>query len=117
MSARSESSLRLRVGEEVEIKSAEEILRSLDHNGDSDALPFMPEMLKFCGRRFRVAKRAHKTCDTIDNRGLRRMENPAVHLEGLRCDGAAHGGCQARCMLFWKEAWLRRVGDVRDRTE
>jgi len=27
----------------------------------------------------------------------------------LRCDGAAHGDCQAGCLLFWKEAWLERV--------
>jgi hypothetical protein len=33
----------------------------------------------------------------------------AVHLEGLRCDGSAHGGCQAGCLLFWKEVWLERV--------
>ena len=32
----------------------------------------------------------------------------AVHLE-TRCDGAAHGGCQAGCLLFWKTAWLRKV--------
>jgi hypothetical protein len=36
------------------------------------------------------------------------MQN-AVHLEDLRCDGQAHGGCQAACLLFWKEDWLRRV--------
>jgi hypothetical protein len=36
------------------------------------------------------------------------MEN-AVHLESLRCDGEAHGGCQAGCLIFWKEAWLKRV--------
>jgi hypothetical protein len=33
----------------------------------------------------------------------------AVHLEGLRCSGEAHGGCQAECLLFWKEAWLTPV--------
>ena len=32
-----------------------------------------------------------------------------VHLRRTRCDGAAHGGCQAACLLFWKEAWLERV--------
>src|ERR1700730_18377964 len=32
-----------------------------------------------------------------------------VHLEGLRCGGSAHGGCQAQCFLYWKEAWLNRV--------
>ena len=68
----------------------------------------MPEMLGFCGRRYRVRARAHKACDTIDWQQFRRMES-AVHLEELRCDGSAHGGCQAGCLLYWKEAWLRPV--------
>jgi hypothetical protein len=34
----------------------------------------------------------------------------AVHLEGVRCDGSAHGGCQAGCLLFWKDAWLEEAG-------
>ena len=33
----------------------------------------------------------------------------AVHLDETRCDGQGHGGCQAGCLLFWKEAWLKRV--------
>jgi hypothetical protein len=33
----------------------------------------------------------------------------AVHLEEFRCNGAAHGGCQAKCLVFWKEAWLERA--------
>ncbi len=32
-----------------------------------------------------------------------------VLLEGIRCDGSGHGGCQAGCMIFWKEAWLKRA--------
>jgi hypothetical protein len=32
----------------------------------------------------------------------------SVHLN-LRCDGSAHGGCQAECLLFWKKAWLKPV--------
>jgi hypothetical protein len=35
-----------------------------------------------------------------------------VHLEGVRCDGDAHGGCEAGCLIFWKEAWLRPVGQA-----
>lgn len=92
----------------VEVRSEEEILRTLDAEGKLDGLPFMPEMLGFCGRRYRVRARAHRACDTIDWQQFRRMES-AVHLEDLRCDGSAHGGCQAGCLLFWKEAWLRRV--------
>lgn len=100
--------LGLRAGDWVEVRSATEILATLDERGCLDALPFMPEMLKYCGKRFQVFKSAHKACDTIKDHNSRRMTN-AVHLEGLRCDGEAHGGCQARCLLFWKEAWLKRV--------
>jgi hypothetical protein len=68
----------------------------------------MPEMLQFCGRRFRVHKLAIKACDTINWSGVHRMDH-AVHLAGVRCDGQAHGGCQAGCLIYWKEAWLKRV--------
>jgi hypothetical protein len=98
----------LSVGEWVEIRSKEEILATLDRQGQLDSLPFMPSMFQYCGRRFKVFKRAHKTCDTVNRTGGRRMSN-AVHLEGLRCDGASYGGCQAGCLIFWKEAWLKRV--------
>ncbi len=100
----------LRAGDWIEVKSAEEILATLDDQGCLEALPFMPEMLTYCGQRIRVYKRADKTCDTIEYSGARRMFN-TVHLEGTRCSGEAHGGCQARCLLFWKEAWLRRIDD------
>lgn len=98
----------LRVGEVVEVRSEQEILATLDANGQLESLPFMPEMLRFCGQRFRVDKLALKSCDTINWNGMYRMRN-AVHLENTRCDGQAHGGCQAGCLLFWKEAWLKRV--------
>jgi hypothetical protein len=98
----------LRVGEVVEVRSQREILSTLDANGRLDGLPFMPEMLAFSGQRLRVDKRAIKLCDTIHSTGMKRMHN-AVHLQGLRCDGSAHGGCQAGCLLYWKEEWLRRV--------
>ena len=102
------AALGLRVGDVVEVRSEAEILATLDERGELDGLPFMPEMLKYCGRRLTVHKVAHKLCDTISRSGLRRMEN-AVHLAGARCDGSAHGGCQTACSLYWKEAWLKRV--------
>jgi hypothetical protein len=102
--------LGLRIGELVEVRSQAEVLATLDERGELESLPFMPEMLQFCGRRFRVAKLALKLCDTITWTGMYRMRN-AVHLEGTRCDGKAHGDCQAGCNIYWKEAWLRRVSD------
>jgi hypothetical protein len=96
------------VGDWVEVRSREEILATLDQNGQLEGMPFMPEMFAFCGQRFQVYKRAHKTCDTVFPVRGRRVHQ-AVHLD-TRCDGSAHGGCQAGCILFWKLAWLRPLG-------
>lgn len=97
-------------GAVVEVRSAAEIVATLDADGRLDGLPFMPEMLAFCGQRFRVSRRIHKICDTITHGNLRGLDR-AVALEALRCDGAAHGGCQSGCLLIWKEAWLRSASD------
>jgi hypothetical protein len=101
--------MKLRSGDWVEVRSKEEILRTLDKKGQLDGMPFMTQMFQYCGQRFRVYKRAHKTCDTVNVTGSRRIVN-AVHLE-LRCDGEGYGGCQAGCLIFWKTAWLKIVGE------
>ncbi len=91
----------------VEVRSKQEILRTLDPKGRLDGVPFMPQMFQYCGQRFKVYKRAHKTCDTVNGTGGRRLAK-GLHLE-LRCDGKAYGGCQAACLIFWKEAWVKPV--------
>jgi hypothetical protein len=100
--------LDLRVGQRVEVRRPEEILATLDEHGELDSLPFMPEMLQYCGRQFTVYKVAHKLCDTQTLTGMRRMKD-AVHLAGVRCDGGGHDGCQAACLIYWKHAWLKPV--------
>ncbi len=97
-----------KAGELVEVRSREEILATLDQNGRLNGMPFIPEMLRYCGKRFPVFKRADKTCDNIKDWSLRRVKN-AVHLTGVRCDGASHGDCDAGCLLFWNEVWLKKV--------
>lgn len=107
----------LRAGEVVEVASREEILRTLDKDGRLDGLPFMPEMFAFCGRRMRVFRRAHKTCDTTgrtESCHESRVMTRAVHLEGARCDGQAHGLCESACLIFWKEEWLKRLPKAED---
>jgi hypothetical protein len=108
LATNSKYALGLRVGDVVQIRSEEEILSTLDENGKLDGLPFMPEMLQYCGKSFNVFKRVDKACDTIVRDGLRRMKN-TVLLDDLRCDGGAHEGCEAACTILWKEAWLTRV--------
>jgi hypothetical protein len=97
---------KLRAGDWVEVRSKQEILKTLDSRGQLDGMPFMPQMFDYCGKRFRVFKRAHKSCDTVNGLTGLQLQN-AVHLEQLRCDGGAHGGCQAGCLLFWNTAWLK----------
>jgi hypothetical protein len=103
--------MKVRTGDWVEVRSKEEILRTLDKEGRLDGLPFMPQMFNYCGQRFRVQANAYKTCDTVsgDYGGLHLPD--AVHLD-IRCDGLAHGGCQAGCLLFWRNAWLKPIGDA-----
>jgi hypothetical protein len=104
---------KLRIGDWVEVRSKEEILQTLDDNGRLEEMTFMPEMFAFCGRRFRVYKSAHKTCDYSVYPYRTRRLGRTVHLE-TRCSGEAHDGCQAACLLYWKESWLKRVDCVED---
>src|SRR5262245_13029134 len=97
-----------RAGDWVEIRSKEEILRTLDKNAQLEGLPFMPQMFKYCGQRFQVYKRAHKTCDTVSGHYVGRRLPGGIHLNH-RCDGKAYGGCQAGCLIFWSEAWLKSI--------
>lgn len=98
----------LRRGDTVEVKGPAEILATLDERGTLAGLPFMPEMVAWCGKRLTVDRRADKVCDTVNYSGSRRVPE-TVLLGEARCDGSGHDRCQAECRLFWKEAWLRKV--------
>ena len=105
---------RFRAGDLVEVCSREEVLATLDSDGCVEGMPFMPEMFQFCGRKIRVASVAHKTCDVaMKTRKARRLD-ATVHLVDTACDGSAHGGCQADCNLFWRDAWLKPVTSDRE---
>jgi hypothetical protein len=99
-----------RSGDRVTVRSPKEILSTLDADGTLDGLPFMPEMLEWCGRTFRVERRAEKTCVSVPepSYGNRRFAaSDVVFLDDLRCDGRDHDGCTRGCRIFWKEDWLR----------
>jgi hypothetical protein len=74
----------------------------------------MPEMVEFCGKRFQVSNRVVKTCTSGTKAGSSMRvfrTDDVVLLDGLRCSGADHDGCQKACVIFWREAWLRGVDD------
>jgi len=93
----------LKRGKMVAIRTWPEIQTTLDENGTVEGLPFMPEMLKYCGQQFQVRKRIHFAC--VEQHGYRRFHN-IVSLDSLRCSGEYHDGCKRACDLFWKETWL-----------
>jgi hypothetical protein len=98
-------------GDLVEVRLPHEILPTLDSEGAIDRLPFMPEMIAFCGKQFRIARRVVKTCSyTGSGTNMRTFRtDDVVTLEGVRCSGREHDGCPKSCMVFWRTAWLRPV--------
>jgi hypothetical protein len=98
--------LNLQDGEWVEVRSAREIFATLDKKDKLRGLRFTPEMAKFCGKRFKVYKKLDKII--LEATGeLRKIKTPTVLLEGVFCDGTAHGGCDRSCFCFWREQWLK----------
>lgn len=108
MSGRTEGAYR--AGHRVRVRSAREILATLDERGASDGLPFMPEMLPYVGQLLTVAVSVQKVC-WYSPESLSREMTDTVILEQLRCPGNAHGGCGAECRLYWKEAWLQPASE------
>ena len=111
------SSGEFRAGDWARVKSPRDIQKTLDADGMLEGLPFMPEMLRYCGQRMRVKRRAEKACvEYADGRyKLREFLNNNVYvLETLRCSGEEHDGCQRACLLFWKREWLEDAADEAD---
>jgi hypothetical protein len=100
--------LNLQPGDWVEIRSMDEISKTLDENGKYQGLFFMPEMENFCGKKFRIFKRAEII--KLESTGeVRKLKSPTVLLEGVYCDGEHHEGCDRACFHFWRETWLKRT--------
>jgi hypothetical protein len=97
-----------RAGDWAEVRSLSQIEATLDGDGRLAGMPFMAEMARHVGRRYRVRLVADRTCVHPPQHPFPRLSN-CVTLAGLRCAGSAHGGCELGCMLFWKTAWLRPV--------
>ena len=101
---------KLRAGDLVVVRPPGEILATLDADGRLEGLPFMPEMLDWHGKSFRVLRRVEKTCVESEPRQYPHRQfasQDVVFLDGPRCDGGGHDGCHRGCRPFWKEAWLR----------
>lgn len=99
------------VGDEARVRPLSEIMATLDASGCIDGLPFMPEMVRFCGQKATVFRCVDKVYDYGGRKDLRRISD-VVLLAGLRCDGGMHDGCQAGCYALWHTSWLREAGSL-----
>jgi hypothetical protein len=111
-------SMRLKVGDWVEVLPLSDVLPSLDSSGQLEGLPFMPEMMVYCGKRFQVTAVIEKICTGSRSRMRVPIGAPMLLLDDLRCDGSSHDGCGRLCTLLWKADWLQLVdGSSREATK
>jgi hypothetical protein len=102
---RTEEELGLQPGELVEVKSEREIRETLDERGLHRGLLWMPNMARFCGKRYKVRKRVETIM--LESTGQLRKVRNTVLLEEVMCEDLY--GCDRSCFHYWREVWLRRV--------
>jgi hypothetical protein len=106
------NTLGLQPGELVEVRSREEITRTLDASGRHSGLTFNDEMAQHCGKQFRVRRRVTRIIDEGSGRMIQFKKNVCIALEGVVCTGDRTNRlwfCRRDLYPFWREAWLRRV--------
>jgi hypothetical protein len=101
--------LDLQPGEIVRVKTKSEIEQTLNSGSKNRGLWFDREMHRFCGGEFRVATVVRKIVDEASGKMLT-MNNPCIILEGVAATGEYLGLCPQNELIYWREAWLERVG-------
>lgn len=95
----------LKAGDQVIVRSSEEINATLNQWGQLKGCSFAPEMLNYCGS---VQTVLHPVERFIDERDFRaRKTKGIVLLEGSICHGTKSlGPCDRSCYYFWRVEWL-----------
>ena len=108
------STLNLKPGEMVQVKSKDEIMRTLNADLRNRGLYFDVEMVPFCeAGDFKVLGRIEKIIDEKTGR-LIKLPNPCLILDGVTCGGNLSSSrmfCPRSVYPYWREAWLKRSGD------
>jgi hypothetical protein len=102
--------LGLQPGEWVEVKSKEQIARTLAPGGFNRGMRYDPEMLQYSGGRYRVERRVEKIINEKNGK-MGRMKTPAIQLEDVYCRATCTElriGCPRASSTYWREIWLKR---------
>jgi len=106
--------LGLQSGNIVRVKPMAKIRATLDSHGKCEGLGYMSVVMDlYCGGTYTVLKRVDRFFDERTQRMLKL--NNVVILDRVYCEPEPHAeegfaGCKRMCFLFWKEAWLKRMG-------
>jgi hypothetical protein len=98
----------LRLGDQVRVRSWEEIQATLDPFKELKGCAFLAEMKQFCGTTHRVFQVMERFLDERDYK-VKKVKG-VVLLEGVICRGTpVFGRCDRSCLLFWREEWLEKL--------
>jgi hypothetical protein len=98
----------LQPGDNVRVRSREEIQATLNYWNQLKGCSFMEEMSPYCNTKQRVLKRIEKFLDERDY--LMKKTRGVVILDGIFCKGTKDfGACDRTCFYFWREEWLEKV--------
>lgn len=94
-------------GDMVRVRSRFEILRTISRRGTHKGLAVTPDMLRYCGKTFRIASRVTRIIDA-ESRKLKILKNECYVLAGVVCAGGRLG-CTREQLYYWRGVWLERV--------
>jgi hypothetical protein len=98
----------LKAGDQVRVRSKDEIRATLNRWGQLKGCSFAPEMVQYCETNQKVLKPVERFVDERDLRA--RKTKGIVLLEGIVCQGTATlGSCDRNCFFFWREEWLEQI--------
>jgi hypothetical protein len=102
----------VRIGELVQIRSPDEIAMTLNRRGRNRGLSFAPEMVRYCGKTFRVRDRVERLIDEKTGQMIE-ISNDCLILDGAVCPGEdgcfSYLFCPRGTYPFWREAWVQPV--------
>ena len=103
------SSTTLKPGDIVRVRPFYEIQRTLDKKGFYKGMLFIDEMVRYCGKTYKVFKRVDKVFMHRDKKMQKCRD--VVLLEGVLCHGyGPEIDCDRTCFFFWKDQWLEKIG-------
>jgi hypothetical protein len=111
------ANMNLQAGELVQVRSKDDIMRTVNTDLRNRGLSFDVEMAPYCENGdYRVLRRVERIINEKTGR-MMTMPNPCIVLDGVVCSGnySMHRMfCPRAVYPYFREIWLKRVGDGGD---